>query len=79
MLRDIDKKNSKQINSRPFDTLKYSGLKKVKGKTGEYLWVSPVAVETFRQYGYDVSKEKFRVEKFREFKINAHKEAIENT
>jgi hypothetical protein len=77
MLLDIEKKKSKQKDSRPSDTLRYTGLKKVKGKTGEFMWVSPVAEEAYRQYGYDEAKEKFQDAKYREQKINAHKEATE--
>ena len=78
MLRDIEKKKSKQKDSRPSDTLKYSGLKKVKGMTGEYMWVSPVAVDTYRQYGYDEARKKFSDEKFRELKKKSHHDGIVN-
>jgi hypothetical protein len=78
MLRDIEKKKSKQKDSRPSDTLKYSGLKKVKGMTGEYMWVSPVAVDTYRQYGYDEARKKFSDERFRELKKKSHHDGIVN-
>ena len=78
MLRDIEKKKSKQKDSRPSDTLKYSGLKKVRGMTGEFMWVSPVAVDTYRQYGYDEARKKFSEERFCESKKKSYHDGKAN-
>ena len=62
------------------DVLEKSGLIKVKGGDGKYLWVSPVAAQAYKDHGYEEAKRLFKeVANFREEQENYLKNSSGST
>jgi hypothetical protein len=76
LLRGIE---DQKLNQKDRTKLKYSGLERTIGPMGKYMWVSPVAKETYRYDRYDRAREKFTDEKLREEKKKLYLESDDKT